>query len=67
MNTIGFTHIAFNVPDVDKAARRIESLGGSVLEGRRIRVSVNAEGRDYAFVADPDGNRIELIRGTVLG
>jgi catechol 2,3-dioxygenase-like lactoylglutathione lyase family enzyme len=67
MNTVGFTHIAFHVPDIDEAVARIEAHGGAVDKGSRIAVSVNGEDREYVFTRDPDGNRVELIRGSVLG
>jgi lactoylglutathione lyase len=67
MNTVGFTHLAFNVPDIGEASRRIEAHGGTMSADRRITVTVHGEKREYAFATDPDGNRVELIQGTVLG
>ena len=66
-NTLGFTHIAFNVPDVDEALRRIETHGGTVLADRRVSVTLGGEKRDYAFATDLDGTRIEVIKGAILG
>jgi len=67
MNTVGFTHIAFYVPDIDEACARVEAYGGTVDAAHRIKTTVHGEQREYAFVRDPDGNRVELIKGSVLG
>lgn len=67
INTVGFTHIAFNVPDIDEVVARVEACGGRVDRASRIAVEVNGEKREYVFARDPDGNRVELIKGTVLG
>ena len=67
VNTIGFTHMAFNVPDVDAAIERIKRFGGSFDPKQRAELTINGEDRVYAFLRDPDGNRIELIKGSVIG
>lgn len=53
MNALGFTHLSFEVPDLDAAVKRVREAGGRVLEASRIPVAV--------FVTDPDGTRIELV------
>ena len=67
MNTLGLTHLAFYVPDVDAAVALVEAHGGTVEHDRRITVEVHGEQRRYVFCRDPDGNRVELIQGSVLG
>jgi len=67
MNTVGLTHLAFYVPDLDKAIARVEANGGTVEHDGRIAIEVNGEARQYVFCRDPDGNRVELIQGSELG
>jgi lactoylglutathione lyase len=67
MNTVGLTHLAFYVADIDEVIARVEAYGGTVEHDRRIKTDVNGEERQYVFCHDPDGNRVELIRGSVLG
>jgi catechol 2,3-dioxygenase-like lactoylglutathione lyase family enzyme len=55
---LGLTHLSFYVDDVDAAAQRLVSLGGTIVEGTR-----QAPGIDLVFVADPDGTRVELMQG----
>ena len=54
----GFGHIAIEVEDVYAACAEIKRLGGSVV---REAGPMNAGARIIAFVADPDGYKIELI------
>ena len=58
MNQPGLTHMAIRVRDIDGVIERLVELGGSVVEGSRVR---NEEYEAHlVFVADPDGTRIEL-------
>ncbi|TCJ20582.1 lactoylglutathione lyase [Rubrobacter taiwanensis] len=61
----GYSHIAFIVDDLEGTVARLKEQGVEVtLEPKTMTV----EGHDYriAFVADPDGYRVELIeRGTM--
>jgi catechol 2,3-dioxygenase-like lactoylglutathione lyase family enzyme len=66
-NTVGYTHVAFYVTDVSAAAAVIEANGGTIDRDTWTSTSVNGESREYLFTRDPDGNRIELIKGSVLG
>ena len=58
---LGLTHLSFAVDDVDAAAQQLTEYGGTIIEGTR-------SGNDdpdivqIVFLADPDGNRIELMR-----
>ena len=58
-NHLGLTHLSFVVDDVEVRARDLEAVGGTVLQDTR-----NPPEDDtlrVLFVADPDGNRIELM------
>lgn len=66
-NTVGLTHFAFYVPDVKASAETAELLGGSVLWETYTKIDVQGETREYLYITDPDGVRIELIRGHLLG
>jgi catechol 2,3-dioxygenase-like lactoylglutathione lyase family enzyme len=57
-NQLGLTHLCFFVDDVDDAAERMLEHGGFVLDQTRENV-----GTDIVFLMDPDGVRIELMRG----
>jgi catechol 2,3-dioxygenase-like lactoylglutathione lyase family enzyme len=57
-NQLGLTHLCVLVADVDDAAERLLQYGGLVLDPTRQSV-----GTDVVFVMDPDGVRIELLRG----
>jgi catechol 2,3-dioxygenase-like lactoylglutathione lyase family enzyme len=56
-NILGFTHLSFNVDDVDATIARLVEHGGTLVESTRTK---NEYG-DLVFVADPDGTRIELM------
>jgi len=63
-NEYGFIHLSFRVSDLEETNRKVEELGGTVLESTRIGLPM--EGSDvpttFAFCLDPSGNRIELIQ-----
>lgn len=59
-NQLGFTHLSFEVPDVDAAARRLVACGGRLLPGTRTGAG-DPSAVQIVFLADPDGARIELI------
>jgi lactoylglutathione lyase len=56
-NTLGITHLACNVDDLDETLARLVEHGGTIIESTR---TDNEVGR-ITFVADPDGTRIELL------
>jgi glyoxylase I family protein len=58
---VGFTHLAFEVQDIEKAAKNLQA-DGIRTEGI-IDCSNNAPGLKVCFFSDPDGNRIELMQG----
>jgi len=55
---LGLTHLNFLVADVDAVAAQLVACGGTVLEHTDVTVGVR-----LLFLADPDGNRIELMAG----
>lgn len=55
-NRLGLTHVSLWVDDVDREAARLAGFGGTVLAGTRSNLGV-----EVVFVADPDGNRVELM------
>jgi len=55
---VGLTHLNFIVGDVDAAAARLVAHGGTIVDGAELTGGVR-----LLFVADPDGTRIELMRG----
>jgi predicted enzyme related to lactoylglutathione lyase len=50
--------LILGVPDLDKAIESVKLNGGTLLRPP----AKSAEGLDFAFVKDPDGNQIELLR-----
>ena len=52
----GLTHVSVGVDDIDDACAAVVELGGSVFAESRLESAV--------FVADPDGQVIELLAGT---
>ena len=59
----GYGHIALGVPDVRAACERIQAAGGNVT---RAPGPVKGGTTVIAFVADPDGYKIELIERAAL-
>ncbi len=55
----GFGHLAIEVDDVYKAAKKIRAGGGKII---REPGPMNAGTTLIAFVADPDGYEIELLQ-----
>ena len=60
MNQLGLTHLSFRVADLDGVARRIETLGGTVVTITRTTFG-GADVLDFVYCTDPDGTRIELM------
>jgi predicted enzyme related to lactoylglutathione lyase len=62
VNTPGFAHIAFVVPDVAATARAIVAHGGSLV-GELIEREIEGVGRiAFQYAADPEGNAVEIQR-----
>lgn len=62
--TRGFGHVAFDVPDVDVAYDALLAAGAS----SRMTPRPSPEpGVRMAYVADPEGNLVELVDRTVAG
>jgi catechol 2,3-dioxygenase-like lactoylglutathione lyase family enzyme len=56
INEPGLTHLSFGVDDIDAACEAVLAHGGKVFEESRLDTAI--------FVADPDGQVIELLAGT---
>jgi lactoylglutathione lyase len=54
-----FGHFAFDVDDIEAEYARLLAAGGT--EVGRAPAPLQGEGHRIAFVADPDGNWVELI------
>jgi len=60
LNRPGFAHIAFSVDDVDAARDAVVAVGGRTV-GELVAVEIPGAGRiEFIYVADPEGNVIEL-------
>ena len=58
---VGFTHLAFEVDDLDAAVAALHADG--IATDEPIDCSAIVEGMRVCFFNDPDGNRIELMEG----
>ncbi len=56
-NQLGLTHLCCRTPDLEASVARLVEHGGTVVESTRATLGV-----DLVFVADPDGNRVELMQ-----
>lgn len=60
VNRPGFAHVAFAVEDVEAACQAVLDHGGGPV-GEMVQVEIPSAGRiHFAYVADPEGNVIEL-------
>lgn len=66
-NTPGFSHIAFAVDDVAAMARRVLDHGGSAVGEIAVRDVPGAGLLTFQYVADPEGNIIEIQSWTKPG
>jgi len=58
---IGFKHLAFEVPDMEKAVAALQADG--IVTGGIIDCSSILRGMRVCFFKDPDGNQVELMQG----
>ena len=58
---IGFTHLAFEVDDLDAAIAKLQTDG--IQTEPIIDCSSIMQGARVCFFQDPDGNRLELMQG----
>jgi len=61
MNTVGLTHFAIRVDDIDAAIARAEANGGRCLPSTRTRADTDGFKSEIVYVLDPDGVRVELL------
>lgn len=59
--SVGFTHLAFEVPDIEAAVDQLHADG--VETDDIIDCSGVVPGLRVCFFNDPDGNRVELMQG----
>ncbi len=59
-NTLGLTHLAIRVEDIEQTAELAEKFGGRVLS--HTEVSEESLGVKLIYILDPDGVRIELMK-----
>lgn len=59
MNSVGITHLAFRVSDLENTILRVLQAGGSQIKNAIFENA--ATGSKAVFVLDPDGVRIELL------
>lgn len=59
-NQVGVTHLSFFAEDIDASAEALGDFGGTVVPDTRVGAG-DADAAQYVFLADPDGNRIELM------
>lgn len=58
-NQLGLTHLCVQVDDVEGVVARLETFGGTLIEATRTALP---GGLELLVVADPDGNRVELMQ-----
>ena len=61
-NQLGFTHLALYVDDLDATIDRLVECGGTLVESTRTKFGEGPMSMELAFVADPDGVRVELMK-----
>ncbi len=59
--SVGFTHLAFEVDDLDAAIAKLQEDG--IQPEKIIDLSSSIPGGRVCFFHDPDGNRLELMQG----
>jgi len=60
MMRVGFSHLAFEVPDVEAKRKEIQAWGGKDY-GQLVTLDIPGEGKLMViYVCDPEGNIIEL-------
>lgn len=59
-NHLGMTHLSFFSEDVDAAAAALCEYGGALVPGTRTGVE-DPTAPQIVFLADPDGNRVEIM------
>lgn len=61
-NHLGLTHLTFHVSELETLVTKLVEHGGSIVEGTRMSMPYpDGSSIELVFVADPDGNRLELM------
>jgi len=61
-NQRGLTYLSLTVDDLSAAEARLVALGAKIIESTRTSVRNDDVAYDLAFLTDPDGTRIELLK-----
>ena len=61
-NTPGLAHLAFAVDDVEAAVRSVMAHGGTIVGALTVRDIPDVGRLTFQYVADPEGNIVELQR-----
>ncbi|MDS1116555.1 VOC family protein [Gordonia westfalica] len=59
-NHLGMTHLSFFSEDIDGAAQALCGFGGALIPDTRVGAD-DPTAAQFVFVADPDGNRVEIM------
>lgn len=59
-NHLGLTHLSFFAEDIDAAAEELSGFGGTIVDDTRVGLD-DSSAPQFVFLADPDGNRVELM------
>ena len=61
-NHLGLTHLTFHVSELENLITILLEHGGSIVEGTRMSMPYpDGSSIELVFIADPDGNRLELM------
>lgn len=55
---VGYNHLCLEVDDIDKVVAQLEAAGIAIVREKKM----GADGNLQAWIADPDGHRIELMQ-----
>ena len=59
---LGLTHLTFHVSELENLITILLEHGGSIVEGTRMSMPYpDGSSIELVFIADPDGNRLELM------
>ena len=62
LNRLGFSHLAFEVDDLDQRREKVKKFGGSDY-GEKVTIDISGVGElTLIYMTDPEGNIIELQR-----
>jgi catechol 2,3-dioxygenase-like lactoylglutathione lyase family enzyme len=59
----GYSHVSLQVENIDEVLAEVRSAGYEIVREKTPQPAELASGGCFADLADPDGNRIELVAG----